>query len=229
VFANSSSPAAIQLITTPSLDTFLADVSEIYEELFPYCLCPPSLYQELIRINYLRYEASQSLFSCDDVTDLTNRAQQILTRIEAFDPRDWAQPGDNFDEWLTIGSVHKHSLAVFCIISLASFAIFPDPFTSPSMGKSLTSHGTLLLRHTKAAFESLSLRRYLAFALTVLGVQAIHRKEADKRWIEQALTELGPFTGTGAPLKARAALKIYWQKGQPGWEECFDRAYGFSL
>ncbi|KAF2680530.1 hypothetical protein K458DRAFT_479847 [Lentithecium fluviatile CBS 122367] len=229
VFANCTGPAANQVFTTPSLSTFLADISELYEELFPHVLCPPTLYQEFVRINYLRYEASQALINYSDMTDLTLQAHEILARIDAFEPRDWAQPGDNYDTWLTIGSTYKHTVAVYALTSLTSLTVLPSPSFSPTMRTSLSSHGALLLHHLKIAFESPVLRRFLALCISVAGVEAIYRGEGDRRWIEEALTELSSFTGGIAPLKAHAALRRYWQREEFGWEECFMKPYGFML
>ena len=201
----------------------------MYTELFPYGLCPPSLFQEIVRINYLRYEASQALLDYSDVTSLSLRAQESLARIEAFDTRDWAQPGAHFEEWLTIGSIYKHSIAVYCIMSLSSLTILPILSFCPSMRKKLSSHGTLLLRHVKPAMLYMAFRRPLAFPLLVAGVEAIYRSESERYWIEEALTDLGQVTGASSPLKMRALLRRYWQRDEPGWEECFTQPYSLIM
>jgi hypothetical protein len=229
VYANCSSPAGTQVFTNPSVEDFLSEIDEMYSELFPYGLCPPSLFHELVRINYLRYEASQALLNYDDVSDLSLRAQECLARIEAFTPHDWAQPGANFDQWLTIGSIYKHSLAVYCIMSLSSLTLLPFVSLSPSMRKTLSSHGTLLLHHLKPATSMIAFRRHLAFPLLVAGVEAIYRSESERCWLEEALTELGQVTGASAPLKTRALLRRYWQRKEPGWEECFTQPYGLII
>lgn len=201
----------------------------MYHELFPYLLCPPSLYEEIIRINYLRHETSQALLNYEDLTDITIRAEQSLARIEAFDPRDWAQPGDHYDEWLAIGSLHKHSIAVYCISALASLTVLPFPAYSPATRARLSSHGDRLLHYVKIANTYESLKRHLTFPLLAAGVEGIHRSEREKRWIEQTLLGMGRLTGTSAPMKAASALRKYWERGEEGWEECFTQPYSLIM
>ena len=211
------------------METFLADVSEMYNELFPYGVCPPSLFKELIRISYLRYEASQALLNFEDVTEMSMRAQEILARVEAFDPQDSAQPGARFDEWLTIGHVYKHFIATYCIMSLSSLTLLPDITLPTPMRRTMSSHATQLLHHIKIAKQSIPFRRHLALPLMVAGVEAIYRNESVRCWIEEALTELGQHAGASSPLKTRALLRRYWQRGEPGWEECFNQPYALLM
>lgn len=224
VFANSTSPASDQIILDPSVDQNIADVTEIYEELFPHVLCPPSLYQETVRINYLRYQASRALFDVEESTDVSLKAVEILERIETFSVEDWAQPGKNYEDWYTIGMVFKYSLAVFCIMSFQSLTILPN---TVEMNQSLTANGDDLLKYLKKAVGSKRLKKFLAWPLVVAGVQAIHQGDATKAWIEEALDDLGRFTGTNCPLKIRAILRRYWQREEPGWEECFNQPHAF--
>ncbi|KAF2188453.1 hypothetical protein K469DRAFT_81591 [Zopfia rhizophila CBS 207.26] len=224
IFANGTSPATNQFMLNASLDEHIADVTEMYGELFPHCLCPPLLYYETLRINYLRHEASQLLSEMTDTAELSLEAGELLTRIEAFSPRDWAQPGANFDDWLTIGTVFKSCTAVYCIMSLQSLTILPN---TSRMNEVLVAHADCLLLHLKAAFASKRLRRFLAWPLVVAGVEAAYRGQGARAWIEDAQDELSRFTGTNCPLKVRAMLRMYWYKEEPGWEECFNRPYAF--
>lgn len=224
VFANGTSPAAAQCMINPSLEQHLADITEMYAELFPHCLCPPSLYQETVRINYIRHEASHLLREMGDTTELSLKAEELLSRIEAFSPRDWAQPGANFEDWLTIGTLFKSCTAVYCIMSLQSLTIMPNTI---GMNEVLVAHGDSLLLHLKAAFASKRLRRFLGWPLVVAGVEAANRGPGARAWIEEALDELSRFTGTNSPLRLRATLRRYWQKEEPGWEECCNQPYAF--
>lgn len=201
----------------------------MFHEMFPYVLCPPSLFEDLICVTYLRHEASQALLNYEDITDITIRAEECLARIDTFEPRDWAQPGPYYDEWLTIGSLHKHAIAVYAISSLASLTIFPFPAYSPSTRSRLTQHGDALLHYAKTASTYSSLSRHLTFPLLAAGVEAIGRSEGEKRWIEQMLTQLARTTGTSAPLKAATAVRKYWERGQEGWEECFTQPYSLIM
>jgi hypothetical protein len=219
--ANWSLPASSQILTTPSLDTFLSEIDEIYPALFPQCLCPQPLLHELVRINYMRYEAAHTSVTDDKFSDLTRRAEATLARISAFNPSDWAQPGAHFDDWLAIGSVHKHSIAVYCIMSLSSLAVLP-PVSEPSdLRKTLSAHGHQLLRHLKPAVLSLPLRRHLSFSLLAAGIEAIYREESEKRWIEGALVDVGCSMGARWPAEMAKALRKYWERGEMGWEEYF--------
>lgn len=208
-----------------ALDKHIREVEKMYSLIFPYVLCPPSLFIEMIRINHLRQEITASPFENEDQHTL--QALDILARVEAFVPEDWAQPGEHHDQWLLIGTIYQSAMALYCTMSLQSVAALP---TNLEMNTMRTIHGERLLDALLSASQMRQVRKFSLFPLCVLGVEAgYHHDHSTRRWIEQRLEQHSRLLGTSSPLKARAVLRRYWQKGEPGWDECFDRPYVFLL
>ena len=224
-FSNSLGPASQQVKITESLDKHIKEVGKVYHLVFPYVLCPPSLFIEIIRINYLRHEIVKSPFEDEDRHSL--EALDTLTHIEAFMPEDWAQPGEHYHNWLLIGTVYQSAVALYCTMSLQSVAALPNSLEMDTMR---TVHGERLLESLQLVIQSKQMRKFALFPLCVLGVEAgYHDYNSTRHWIEQSLEQHGRFLGTSSPLKARAVLRRYWERNQPGWDECFDRPYVFVL
>ncbi|XPS68897.1 hypothetical protein M3J09_001176 [Ascochyta lentis] len=224
-FSNSLGPAPEHINITEPLDEHIQEVQKVYSLVFPYVLCPPSLFIEIIRINRLRQEITASPFENESQNSL--QALDILARIGSFAPEDWAQPGEHHYEWLLIGTIYQSAIALYCTMSLQAVAVLPITLEMETMR---TIHGKLLLESLKTAAQTRQLRKFLLFPLSVLGVEAgYHSNQSTRYWIEQQLEKNSRLLGTSSPLKARAVLRRYWQKGEPGWNECFDRPYVFVL
>lgn len=193
----------------------------VYSLIFPYTLCPVTLFIDIIRINCLRQEVALSSFA--DQHQHTLNAQSILARIEGFIPRDWAQAGENQDDWQLIGSIYQSAIALYCTMSLQALAALP---ASIEMDIMRTSHAKHLLEYMKAATRLKQLKKIAMFPLCVLGVEVgYHDQQSTRLWIERQLEEHARLLGTSSPLKARAVLRRYWQRKRPGWNECFDEPY----
>lgn len=197
----------------------------MYSLIFPYILCPPTLFIEVIRINRLRQEVVASPF--EDPAQHELNAHDILARVEAFIPEDWAQPGEHYSEWLLIGSIYQSAIALYCTMSLQAVGALP---TSLEMNTMRTVHGARLFENLKIAAPSRHLVKYALFPLAILGVEAgYHNDHSMRRWIERRLEDHSRLLGTSSPLKARAVLRRYWARGEAGWDECFDSPYVFIL
>lgn len=197
----------------------------MYSLIFPYILCPPTLFIEVIRINRLRQEVSTSFF--ENLEQYSLDAHDILARIEAFAPEDWAQPGEHHTDWQLIGAIYQSAIALFCTMSLQAVGALP---TSLEMDTMRTVHGERLAENLKIAATSRYLVKYALFPLAVLGVEAgYHDDQSLRRWIERRLEDHARLLGTSSPLKARAVLRRYWKRGEAGWDECFDSPYVFIL
>lgn len=179
-----------------------------------------------MRINELRLKASSSLLLYDISHDSTLEAHDFLARIEAFSPEDWAQPGQFYEEWLLIGTIYQASVAIYCTMSLQSLTILPNTLEMNTMRD---IHADRLHEALRKAMVTPRLVKFLAWPLVVAGVVSGYRGEGAKNFVERSLTELSRIQGTSSPLKARAVLRRYWQKKQPGWDECFDRPYVFVV
>jgi hypothetical protein len=211
---------------TGTLQQDIDDVSEFYSLFFPFTLCPLQLYLAILRVNDLRKRASAALAEYKLDPNHSQEAYTLLSRIEDFAVKDWAQPGKHYDEWLSVGSVYQSTLAVYCIMSLQSFGILPS---TREMDSRRYFHGDRLLKSLKAAVQSPRLVNVIMWPLTVAGVEAGYRDEATQFWIEKQLEALSRVLGTNSPLKARAVLRRYWGRATRGWDECFDQPYVFIL
>ena len=224
-FSNSLSPAIDQISITEPLEQHIEEVENVYSLVFPYILCPPTLFIDIIRINRLRWEVVTSPF--EDPNQHTLDAHDILARIEAFVPEDWAQPGEHHDDWQLIGSIYQSAIALYCTMSLQAVAALPNNLEMNTMR---TIHGERLLQNLKLSVQSRHLRKFSLFPLCVLGVEAgYHNQQSTRLWIERRLEDHSRLLGTSSPLKARAVLRRYWQRKRAGWDECFDGPYVFIL
>ncbi len=224
MLANTSSPSLNQLDLYPTIEETIEDLSDIYGIIFPYTLCPPELFFEVLRISHLRRKVSELLVFGE--TDPANEleARELLARIEAFVPEDWAQPGEFYDEWFLLGTMYQAAAALYCTISLQSLVVLPNNLEMAAMR---AIHGDRLIQSLEKAIKIKRLERFLWWPLVVAGVEAAHRDEGTRDWIGTTLTSMSRSIGTSSPLKARTVLQRYWDNGEFGWDECFDRPYIF--
>jgi hypothetical protein len=85
---NSYSPSWDQMRIS---EQTVEDVADLYSLIFPYTLCPPELYFDMLRTTELR---ARAVVSGNVDLGFAVEAYEILARIEAFSPEDWAQPGE---------------------------------------------------------------------------------------------------------------------------------------
>lgn len=162
------------------------------------------------------------LFSGDMDSTHTLEAHDLLSRIESFSPEDWAQPGEHYDDWLLIGTIYQSAIAIYCTMAFQSLTLFPSTIEMNSMR---SIHGDRLLDGLRRGMKTPRLINFMMWPLTVAGVEAGFRDERTRYWIGVQLMELSRHLGTSGPLKSHAVLKRYWQKEEPGWDECFDKPY----
>lgn len=217
-FSNSLGPASHQISITEPLEQHIEEVEKLYSLILPYTLCPSTLFIDIIRINRLRKQLSRS--SIVDPHQYAQYAQSILSRIESFVPREWAQSKDQVDGWQLIGSIWQSAIALYCIMSLQAVDIFPS---TTEMDIMRMRHRDRLLEDLKAATRLKQLKKISTFPLCVLGVEAgYHVQQSTQIWIERHLEEHARLLGSNSPLKAREVLRRYWRRKKPGWNECFD-------
>ncbi|KAF2867533.1 C6 zinc finger domain-containing protein [Massariosphaeria phaeospora] len=225
IMSNTTSPAMNQFVLAGTVDELIQNVTEMYSIIFPNVLCPPELFVVLLRICELRSRASTILFDVDDDTCFIE-ANDILERIEAFEPKDWAQPNAFYDEWLLIGTMWKASLGIYAICSFQSIYILPS---SPSLSATRALYSDSLFLAVKSAMLSSRINKFVLWPLVVLGFSAGYQGDGLKNWVEQQLSDVSRLQGSTSPLKARAVLKRYWAREERSWEECFDRPYAFVV
>ena len=190
----------------------------MYSLILPYTLCPSNLFIEIIRINRLRQELSLSAIV--ESHHCAHDAQSILTRIESFGSKEWAQSRDQKDDWQLIASIWQSAIVLYCIISLQAVGILPS---TTEMDIVRMRHRDRLLKDLKAATPLKQLKKISTFPLCVLGVEAgYHIQQSTQIWIERQLEDHARLLGSNSPFKAREVLRRYWRRKKPGWNECFD-------
>jgi hypothetical protein len=223
---NTCSPSWDQISLSETPQQNLDDISKLYNLIFPYSLCPPTLFFSTIQISQLRASASTVLFSGTMDPAHSLEAQDLLTEIESFIPEDWAQPGEHYEEWLQVGTIYQSAVALYCTMAFQSLTILPSTLEMNAMR---CIHGDRLLANLRIAMETPRLVKFMMWPMVVAGVEAGYRGEATQYWIAKQLSELSRLLGTSSPLKAEAVLRRYWQKEEKGWDECFDRPYVFVV
>jgi hypothetical protein len=224
--ANTCSPSWDQLELGSSPTYIISVMQEMYSQIFPYMLCPPSLFFTMMRVSHLRARIALSMFAGDMDAMHTLQAHDLLSSIEAFSPEDWAQPGAHYEEWVLVGSIYQAAIALYCTMAFQSLTVFPCTLAMEGMR---TVHGDRLLAHLRVAMDMPRLVNFMCWPLTVMGVEAGYRDERDRYWIAKQLGELSRLLGTSGPLKSQAVLRRYWEKEESGWDECFDRSYVFVV
>ncbi|KAI4921583.1 hypothetical protein J4E90_000009 [Alternaria incomplexa] len=217
-FSNSLGPAAHQISITEPFEQHIEEVEKVYSLILPYTLCPSTLFIEIIRINRLRQELS--IMPIMKTHQHAEHAGSILSRIESFVPREWAQSRAQEGDWQLIASIWQSAIALYCIMSLQAFDILPCTRELDTMR---IPHRDRLSKDLKAATPSKQLKKISTFPLCVLGVEAgYHVQQSTQIWIERHLADDARLLGSNSPLKAREVLRRYWTRKKPGWNECFD-------
>ncbi|KAF2822970.1 hypothetical protein CC86DRAFT_356812 [Ophiobolus disseminans] len=224
--ANTCSPSWDQLSLSGTPASNVADITAVYDLIFPYTLCPTTLFISILHTNHLRNAAAAVLFTGDFDPNHTMQAHDILASIEAFSPADWAQPGPHFAEWLLVGNIYQSAIALYCTMALQSLTILPNTLEMNAMR---SVHGDQLMQSLRQALQSPRLQGFMIWPLVVAGVEAGYRDEATRYWVGREFGNLSRALGTSSPLKAEAVLRRYWQKEERGWDECFDRPYVFVI
>lgn len=90
VLTNTSSPAWDQIHQQDKFEKYLNDVKMIYHSIFPFVLCPPELFYNIIHVNRLRSKAMK-FKNMEDTMSQVQEAYDILADIQAFSPSGWAE------------------------------------------------------------------------------------------------------------------------------------------
>ncbi|KAF7561249.1 hypothetical protein G7046_g2875 [Stylonectria norvegica] len=221
VMGNTTSPASDLTMTAAHRDELDFLLERYGRGTFPFHMCPPSLFAEIIRINHLRKQATKLA----DPRDLAQEAYQILSRINSFSSEQWAEPKPaSKEDWTLLGNMHQTAVALYCISSLQSLSVLP---LSSSLQNRRTTHGQHLHILLSEAVATPSIRRFVLWALVVLGMEAVDGGAAMRAFVESQLREMSCYLGTYVPLTARAAFLRFWASGKTSWDECFDMPYVF--
>ena len=192
--------------------------------IFPFQMCPPPLFAEIVKINRLRMRATKH--GAPGANDLSREAYGILSRIHNFSPEHWAESKPlSIEEWVLVGNVYRAAVTLYCISSLQSLSILP---LSSSLVDRRTTNGQLLHQLLNNALSSSRIKRFMLWPLLVLGMEAVHGGAAMRAFVTIQLPELSRHVGTYAPLTAKAILERFWTSRDTRWDACFDKPYVFA-
>jgi hypothetical protein len=224
VIGNTTCPASELAMAQWHLDELDFILNEYSGSIFPFPMCPPLIFVEIININHLRMRAFRS--GLDDDEGLSDEAYGILSRIDDFSTEQWAwsKPCAH-EEWLLVGNIYKAATTIYCISSLQSLSILPltGPlrFRCAALGKSL--HAFLA-----KALSTPGIGGFLLWPLVMLGMEAANGCSVSRAFVAQQLPEMSRHVGSYAPLTAKAVLERFWASEGTGWDLCFDRPYVFA-
>lgn len=193
-----------------------------FETVTPFELFPPLLFSEVIRINHIRFRASQ-ITETIGLDLLTIEARDILDTIDGFSPTEWGSSKPSLqDEWSAVATLCQAAVTIYCVKSLQSLGIFPR---EEDFG--LEKQRMNLWPPLRRALALDSARRFMLWPLLMFGMTSRHDPEA-QLFIEKWLPELSRHTGTRPPLTALEVLRRYWESDEDDWDSCFDRPYSFT-
>ncbi|KAI0456998.1 putative C6 finger domain protein [Xylaria acuta] len=224
VIGNTTSSASNLTMTSFHIEQLEVIIEQYGAGVFPFQMCPPTLFAEIIKINHIRMQAAKE--EPTTVEDLSDEAYRVLSRTCAFSPQRWAasKPSSKQD-WVLLGSVYQTAVTLYCISSLQSLSVMP---LESSLRTRCATQGKLLQGFLTQTLSSPTTRRFMLWPLVLLGVEAVNCSETMRSFVEEQLSDLSSFIGSCAPLVAKSVLRRFWASGETRWDACFDRPYVFS-
>jgi hypothetical protein len=214
---NTTSPATDLAMAALHFDELDFILEQYSKGTFPFQMCPPALFVEIIKINHLRMQAT----TVDQVESLTQQAYHILSNIDRFSSDKWAESKlSSREDWILVGSIYQTAVAIYCISSLQSLSILP---MEELLQNYRTAYGQTLNKLLAEALRSSKLKRFMTWPLVVLGMEAVNSDWLMRSSIEKQLVDLSCHMGTFMPLTAKAVLQRFWKSSRTGWDACFDK------
>ncbi|KAI1295301.1 fungal-specific transcription factor domain-containing protein [Xylaria venustula] len=254
VFANTTSPSddMVMELSHPKNMDFLrsawggsCDVTSLYIG----SICPPSLFVSVIQINHLRALAQRglspasppashsstpdtsSLSSPEEDISIYTDPQTLLSQILQFSPETYASANSNartYANWHLVGRIHQSATALYCILSLQSALLLPNPPTA-TLQQTVHTHYERLLLDLKEGHKQSNFKNCFFWPLVVAGVAAVRGTAFERAFVADTLRENVAHMGCAMPILARRVLEAFWSSGKTGWDECFDQPYIFLL
>ncbi|KAI1171874.1 fungal-specific transcription factor domain-containing protein [Nemania sp. FL0916] len=228
-------------------------------------ICPGPLFISVVLINHLRkLAASSTPGSCpvlpaymlpassisisdsspssspprEDIT-LSASASALLERVLRFSPETFAECNSTpatRPHWVLVARIFHSAAVLYCILSLQSVSLLPDPSSSPPhhqshLTASLKLHYDRLLLDLKHAFTTqASLKNCLFWPLVVAGCCAgVHGTAFERAFLADLIKESVKDVRNLIPLFAREILMTFWKSGKTKWDDCFDQPYLLML
>jgi hypothetical protein len=224
-----SSIAVISNTTTPPSDHIplgsdirsIDVISQMYgDAVIPVILCPPALLADIIRINHLRQQAI-----LHSSTEYEAKTLELLGRITAFSPEQWAMSCAAPEKGIILGHVYRSAVILYCILSLQSLCVLPRMAQLRTMRE---AHRKELFTYLKLACEAPGIGKCMLWPLVVAGVCA-QGDLAMQQFVDRELSALGTDIGTPLPLLATVVFRNFWESKSRTWDACFERPYCFVV
>ncbi|KAI1385981.1 fungal-specific transcription factor domain-containing protein [Hypoxylon trugodes] len=224
VIGNTTCPTSDLVMTGLYLNKLRFLLEQYSTAASPFQMCPLPLFSEIVQINHLRMQATE--YGATKAEDLSTTAYLILERIHIFSPEQWAE-SKQFSklDWILIGTTYRAAVALYCILSLQSLSVLPE---SSELRACCAEHSHFLQESLKEGLSSPRIKRFMAWPLVLLGVEAVHDSAATRAFIAKQLAELSYGVGTYVPLAAKRVLELFWNSGEKRWDACFDKPYIFT-
>jgi Fungal specific transcription factor domain len=222
VIGNTTSPASDLAMTSLHVDELDFILEQYGGGIFPFQMCPPPVFAEIIKINHLRMRATK----LTGAEDLSQEAYGIQSRINGFSPEQWAESKPSSKEdWVLLGNAYQTAAVLYCISSLQSLSVLP---LTSSLRARRTTYGQLLHALLNEALLSPRIKRFMLWPLIVLGMEAVNGGAAMRAFVERQLIEMSRYLGIYMPLMAKGVFERFWASGETSWDVCFDRPYIFA-
>ncbi|KAK3290838.1 fungal-specific transcription factor domain-containing protein [Chaetomium fimeti] len=235
VIGNTTCPASDLSMTPAHLAALDVILRSYGTGLAPFQMCPPPLFGEVIRINHLRWRATNHTHHAE----LAQEAYEIQSRIHGFSPEHWADTKPCArEDWALVGRIYHAAVALYWASALQSLSVLVP---TPPLRAECAERARLLHQLLARAATCPPIKRYTLWPLVVLGVQAAqtHAHAHDvhggcgvqemRDFVAAQLPVLARYGGTYAPLMAKVVLERFWASGETRWDACFDRPYAFVM
>lgn len=196
-------------------------ISQMYGDgFFPVLLCPPALLANIIRINHLRLQAF-----LHPTIESEGKALELLGRITAFSPEQWAMSCGAPEKGIILGHVYRSAVILYCILSMQSLSVLPRMAQLRTMRE---AHTEELFTYLKLACGAPGIKKCMLWPLVVAGVCA-QGDLAMQHFVDRQLSALGTDVGTPLPLLATVVFRNFWESKSRTWDGCFERPYCFVV
>lgn len=224
VIGNTTCPASDLTMAQWHLDEIDFILEQYGGGIFPFLMCPPPLFVEIIRINHLRMRiVQQNLTSTEDAI---KEAHDILSRVDNFSTEQWVRSKPYSQHaWMVVGEVYRAAVTIYCISSLQGISILPR--TQPLRDRCARDGGVLQMLLIDA-LSTPGVERFMLWPLVMLGMEAVNGDLDMRAFVEERLPEMSRHIGSYAPLAAKVILDRFWASGQREWDACFDKPYAFA-
>ena len=217
----------------------------------PYKLepCPIEFHLAKVHITRLRVSLAQGLPALNDVSVVASKVRQIFDNLWSLDLRYWLKDkfGDKDEEHQLqahiIALIHAVAIRLYGILTLPKPAVATWLKSSPQVRSAYPAipgcspyeilrrrHREQLLEMLRQHWDQVKQKKWLAWPLTVVGVAVVDDTIANKAFVDQSLLAVWKIPDVpNSSITGLEKLRIFWQSGKMGWEDCFDEPIPSSI